>query len=137
MNMTLKSFSPHIDGDGFYDVNLDCRWIIYRQTKKTLHLLIRGIDIEYSEGCRFDYMKVGGPYLHISQGRAIITEHCLPMTPGGKTNTPRQTVHKSRTKENQINRRPLPQQGDHNSRPDPVNTTGTKQRKVASSTKTT
>ena len=65
MNRTLESFSPRdLDGNGVYDENLDCHWIINRQTKKTLYLLIRSIDIEYSEGCRFDYIKVGSPNLY-------------------------------------------------------------------------
>ena len=45
------------------------------------------------------------------------------MTTRGRANIPWQTVHKPQTKEKQSNQLPLPHQGDHNARQDPLNTT--------------
>ena len=62
-------------------------------------------------------------------GRAIITEHSLPMTPRGKEIKPRQAVHKPQSKEKQSNQSLLPQQGKKNAVSSQKTTQRTKQHK--------
>ena len=61
--------------------------------------------------------------LDVQNEAESITEHSLTMAPRGRANKPRQTVHKPQTKDKQSNQLPLPHQGDHNARQDPLNAT--------------
>ena len=53
------SFGPgDIDKDGLYDKGMNCSWTIMAQPNRTVHLLIQNMDIETSDGCIFDSLKV-------------------------------------------------------------------------------
>ena len=52
-------FQPlDIDGDGFYDSNLNCSWYLVVGFYKLVRVVIPEIDIEESEFCEKDYIQV-------------------------------------------------------------------------------
>ena len=46
------------DGNGHYDANLNCTWLIIAEGNKALQLKIISLDIEVSKGCTNDYLQV-------------------------------------------------------------------------------
>ena len=57
--MELGSFvSFDGDDDGFYDYNLECRWTLEGSFNDMVKLHILGMDIQYDDSCRFDYLEV-------------------------------------------------------------------------------
>ena len=47
-----------VDGDGLYDNNLDCWWIIVADMYRAIIVNITRIDVEYDISCGYDYLKV-------------------------------------------------------------------------------
>ena len=60
MNSTTGGLmSPDMDEDGNYDYNADCRWTIYANENTMIELKIYSTDIEESNSCKYDFLKVG------------------------------------------------------------------------------
>ena len=50
--------SPDVDGDGYYDYNVDCRWTIVVQSGKIVQFFIMEFDLERESTCRYDHLCV-------------------------------------------------------------------------------
>ena len=50
--------SPDTDGDGLYENNLDCWWIIVADIYQAITINITAMDIEGDVWCGYDYLKV-------------------------------------------------------------------------------
>ena len=61
------------DGNGHYDANLNCTWLIIAEGNKALQLKIISLDIEVSKGCTNDYLQVNMKLTISNQILALIS----------------------------------------------------------------
>lgn len=47
------------DGNGKYEHNLDCRWIIIVGDNKIVKLTVEGLGVESHSTCYYDFLEVG------------------------------------------------------------------------------
>ena len=50
--------SPDMDTDGQYDFNINCSWVVEAEENDTITFEVRSYDIEDSDACNSDYLKV-------------------------------------------------------------------------------
>ena len=50
--------APDHDNDGFYDANVDCKWIIYIPGIERIRFTVQNMDIQQFENCDLDYLEV-------------------------------------------------------------------------------
>lgn len=52
--------SPDLDGDGLYESNLNCVWLVLANEGKNISFTVTAMDIEqgYSSRCPYDFLEV-------------------------------------------------------------------------------
>ena len=49
---------PDLDGDGSYDINVDCLWTVQAPEDYVIRYVIQFFEIEYHAGCGSDILMV-------------------------------------------------------------------------------
>ena len=53
-----KIISPDMDGDGYYEANLECDWTIIVEPGYVILLIIDAFNVESGPNCSYDFLKV-------------------------------------------------------------------------------
>ena len=68
------------DGDGYYDFNLECRWLIIAENGSLVELKFPHFRIEYDSTCFYDYVAVSERG-SIRQRHTTLNQHVLSFFP--------------------------------------------------------